>query len=66
MLLAVVAGFAWQVIAGIVTGDSGAYLATELAWRRNWMRGCRTGFVPFDGFLQGAQFWFAIVGARRR
>ena len=37
--LATVVGFAWQVIAGVVTGDAGAYLATELAWRRNWIPG---------------------------
>ncbi|KAA9111570.1 hypothetical protein F6B43_00655 [Microbacterium rhizomatis] len=60
--LAVVVGFAWQVIAGIVTGDSGAYLATELAWRRNWLAGGDSGFVPFDGFFRGAAFWFGSWG----
>ena len=33
---AVIVGFSWQVIAAAVTGDAEAYLATELAWRRNW------------------------------
>ena len=61
-LLAVVAGFSWQVIAGIVTGDSGAYLATELAWRRNWVGGADAVFFPFDAFVQGAGFWFASWG----
>jgi hypothetical protein len=61
-LLAVVTGFSWQVIAGIVTGDSGAYLATELAWRRNWLGGTAQGFFPFDGFVQGAGFWFTSWG----
>jgi hypothetical protein len=61
-LLAVVTGFSWQVIAGIVTGDSGAYLATELAWRRNWMGDTGAGFFPFDGFVQGAGFWFESWG----
>lgn len=55
--LAVVVGFAWQVIAGVVTGDPGAYLATELAWRRNWLPGDAGVFVPFDGFVQAAIFW---------
>jgi len=61
-LLAVVTGFSWQIIAGIVTGDSGAYLATELAWRRNWMGDTGAGFLPFDGFVQGAGFWFESWG----
>ncbi len=60
--LAVVVGFAWQVIAGIVTDDPGAYLATELAWRRNWLAGADSAFVPFDGFLRGVGFWFGSWG----
>ena len=55
-------GFSWQVIAGVVTGDSGAYLATELAWRRNWIGDTGAGFLPFDGFVQGAGFWFESWG----
>ncbi len=61
-LLAAVVGFSWQVIAGIVTGDSTAYLATELAWRRNWLPGWSGAFVPFDGFVLGADFWFSTWG----
>jgi hypothetical protein len=61
-LLSVVAGFSWQLIAGAVTGESGAYLATELAWRRNWLGAAGAGFFPFDGFLQGAAFWFGSWG----
>lgn len=61
-LLAAVTGFAWQVIAGIVTGDPGAYLSTELAWRRNWIPGSDGAFVPFDGFFRGAAFWFGSWG----
>ncbi|WP_082561568.1 hypothetical protein [Microbacterium sp. Root61] len=61
-LLAVVVGFSWQVIAGIVTGDSGAYLATELSWRRNWIVGSHDAFLPFDGFLQAVGFWFGTWG----
>ncbi|GAA5150785.1 hypothetical protein GCM10025768_16280 [Microbacterium pseudoresistens] len=60
--LAVAVGFAWQVIAGIVTGDPGAYLETELAWRRNWSTGETTGFLPFEGWVSAAQFWFAFWG----
>jgi hypothetical protein len=60
--LATAAGFAWQLIAGVVTGDPGAYLATELAWRRNWIVGGADGFVPFDGWLQASQFWFGLWG----
>ncbi|MGO3191770.1 MAG: hypothetical protein ACTIKQ_10220, partial [Microbacterium sp.] len=59
--LATVTGFAWQVIAGIVTGDPGSYLATELAWRRNWGIG-EGAFVPFEGWVQAAQFWFSQWG----
>lgn len=61
--LAVVVGFAWQVIAGIVTGDPGAYLATELAWRRNWSAEPSVVFIPFEGWISAAQFWFAYWGA---
>ncbi len=55
-------GFAWQAIAAIVTGDPGAYLATELSWRRNWIAGGVAGFVPFEGWVQASQFWFAQWG----
>jgi hypothetical protein len=60
--LAVAVGFSWQVIAGVVTGDGGAYLATELAWRRNWLGDVEAVFVPFDGFVHGAAFWFGAWG----
>ncbi|HET6300872.1 hypothetical protein [Microbacterium sp.] len=61
-LLAAVVGFSWQVIAAVVTGDPTAYLATELAWRRNWLPGWNGAFVPFDGFVLGADFWFSTWG----
>lgn len=60
--VATVCGFAWQVIAGMATGDPGAYLATELAWRRHWVAGGVDGFIPFEGWLQAAQFWFGEWG----
>jgi hypothetical protein len=50
------------VIAGIATGDAGAYLATELAWRRNWLGATDEAFLPFDGFVRGAAFWFGSWG----
>lgn len=59
-LLAVVVGFSWQLIAGWVTGDSGAYLATELAWRRNWIPG-EAAFLPLEGFVSASAFWFGRV-----
>jgi hypothetical protein len=60
--LASATGFAWQVIAGIVTGDPGAYLATELAWRQHWVTGGVGGFLPFEGWIQASQFWFTLWG----
>lgn len=60
--LATAVGFSWQVIAGIVTGDPGAYLATELSWRRNWLGGDDGHFLPLDGFIQGAAFWGDVWG----
>jgi hypothetical protein len=60
--VATVVGFAWQVIAGIATGDASAYLRTELAWRRNWIPDAASNFLPFDGFIVGTRFWSAIWG----
>lgn len=60
--LAVVIGFSWQVLAGLITGDPGAYLATELAWRRNWIADASGAFVPFEGWVQAAAFWFGTWG----
>ncbi|UWF78129.1 MULTISPECIES: hypothetical protein [Microbacterium] len=60
--LATMVGFSWQVIAGIVTGEPGAYLQTELSWRRNWIAEPVTQFVPFEGFVQAADFWFSQWG----
>jgi hypothetical protein len=60
--VSVVVGFAWQVIAGLVTGDAGAYLATELAWRRNWIADASGHFVPLEGFVQASAFWFTQWG----
>ncbi|MFT4230291.1 MAG: hypothetical protein QM602_08390 [Microbacterium sp.] len=61
-VLAVAVGFSWQLVAALVTGDPGAYLATELAWRRNWIADASAVFLPFDGFLQAVAFWFTSWG----
>jgi len=58
--LAVAVGFSWQLIAGIATGRPDAYMQTELSWRRGWIGD--GGFVPFDGFVQGAALWFRLWG----
>ncbi|WP_239453489.1 MULTISPECIES: hypothetical protein [Microbacterium] len=59
-LLAAAVGFAWQWIAAAVTGVPDAYLATELAWRRNWLPG-EAAFTPFEPFLEGVRFWCETV-----
>jgi hypothetical protein len=58
--LAVACGFAWQLLAGWVTGEPNAYLATELAWRRNWIPG-EAQFFPLEGFVSAALFWFGTM-----
>ncbi len=59
-LLAVAVGFSWQLLAGWVTGEGSAYLATELAWRRNWIPG-EAEFFPLEGFVSASAFWFGTV-----
>lgn len=59
--LAVIVGFSWQIIAGVVTGDPSAYMETELSWRRGWTGGSG-GFVPLSGFIEAAAVWFGIWG----
>jgi len=61
-LLAAAVGFSWQVIAAVVTGEPGAYLETELSWRRIWLPGSDAHFLPFDGFLVGTRFWADVLG----
>jgi hypothetical protein len=56
---AFVAGMAWQVIAGVVTGSSTAYVDTETAWRAVWTHDVRESFAPFAGFVQGILLGFA-------
>ncbi|GAA4490872.1 hypothetical protein [Microbacterium panaciterrae] len=62
--LAVAAGFAWQVIAGIVTHNPNAYMETELSWRAFWMPGAgHAAFAPFDGWLTAMPYWAQLLGA---
>lgn len=61
-LWAAAVGFAWPVIAGVVTGVPEAYLTTELAWRRNWVPDPSSHFVPIEGFVEGARFWASTWG----
>lgn len=61
-ILAAVVGFSWQVVAGLVTGEPGAYLETELSWRRSWTGDPGAPFLPFDGFVQASALWFRLWG----
>ena len=61
-LLSTIVGFAWQQIAAVVTGDPGAYLATELAWRRNFLGDAGMHFSPGQGSVEAASFWFGRWG----
>lgn len=49
-------GFAWPVIAGVVTGRPDAYYATEMAWRYGYTGS--THFSPFSGFIIAFQNFF--------
>ena len=61
--LGAVAGFAWQVIAGIVTGVPNAYMETELSWRGFWMPGGgHAAFMPFEGWLTAMPYWASLLG----
>ena len=59
-LWALLVGFSWQIIAGLVTGDPGAYLTTELSWRIAWVGD--GPFIPFVAWAQAAEFWFTQWG----
>lgn len=59
-VLAAVVGLSWGPIAALVTGEPGAYLETELSWRRSWGVG-EGAFLPFGGWFDGAWFWFRDV-----
>jgi hypothetical protein len=61
-LLGALAGFAWPVIAGLVTRQPDAYFATEASWRRGWLPADDGSFVPFRAFVDAAGFWFGQWG----
>jgi hypothetical protein len=48
-------GYAWPLIAGLVTGVPDAYTATELSWRASYVGW--GGLVPFQPWIQGAIWW---------
>lgn len=49
-------GFAWPIIAGVVTGRPDAYFATEMAWRHGYTGSFE--FTPFSGFIIAFQNFF--------
>ncbi len=54
------AGFAWPGVAWAGTGSMTAYTDTELSWRAGYV-----GYgqlVPFQGWLQGLEFWLRFAG----
>ena len=59
-VIATAVGFSWQALAGVVTGEPGAYLDTELAWRRAWVG--TEHFLPLEGWFQAAGVWFGVWG----
>jgi hypothetical protein len=54
------AGIAWPVIAGLVTGDHNAYTETELSWRVLYL-GHYDDLVPFQGWIEGADWWLRWI-----
>lgn len=57
--VALAAGLAWPVVAGLVTGDPNAYAETELAWRADYI-GYRP-LIPFGPWVDGAHWWFTVM-----
>ncbi|MCF8540942.1 MAG: hypothetical protein K9H50_04195 [Aurantimicrobium sp.] len=55
-----IAGLAWVVIAGVVTGVPTAYLDTELAWRSAYIG--YVELVPFTPWLYGLAWWLPFWG----
>ena len=49
-------GFAWPIIAGLVTGRPDSYFATEMAWRHGYTGSFE--FTPFSGFIVAFQNFF--------
>jgi hypothetical protein len=59
-LVSFAAGIAWPVIAGVVTGDHDAYTETELSWRVLYL-GHYDDLVPFQGWIEGADWWLRWI-----
>lgn len=55
-LFAAFSGVLWAIVAGIATGRIDAYTLTEISWRRAYVG--TEGFVPFEGWWQGLNWWF--------
>lgn len=53
-------GLAWMLIAGLVTGNMGAYLSTELAWRAAYIG--RGELMPFMPWILSAKWWSTSFG----
>ena len=60
-LVTFAAGIAWPLIAAAVTGDANAYTDTELAWRVLYL-GHYDELVPFQGWIEGADWWLRWIG----
>ncbi|HAM27715.1 MAG TPA: hypothetical protein DCP11_13750 [Microbacteriaceae bacterium] len=56
-LFSLAMGFAWPIVAWVVTGSASAYTDTELAWRVPYIG--YTELMPFAPWIQGARFWGA-------
>ena len=56
IFFSIVAGFAWLIIAGVVTGVPDAYVQTELAWRSVYV-GWQS-LIPFTPWIQAGQYWW--------
>lgn len=52
---AVILGFAWLGIAGLVTGNPAAYLETELAWRSSYVG--YIGLAPGTPWFRSGEWW---------
>lgn len=59
-LAGLIAGLAWPVIAGAVTGVPSAYTDTELAWRAAAIG--HTEFLPFTGWFAAGEHRAGVVG----
>jgi hypothetical protein len=59
VVVSVVVGLAWPVIAWVVTGSMTAYTDTELAWRAAYIG--HQHLIPFTPWFQGLEWW---VGSR--